>query len=213
MSQTFILDFDDLEFAKPGLEELIKLKEHYPKLKVTCFMTPIPEVILKEAHTPKEYQDWANELKKLDWIEICPHGITHQGPEMLMMEENGKMALVDKKTAKSYLEAVEHTFKQLGLKYKKIWKSPHWQTSPGAYKVLWKRGYKVACDPNEAHPDDAYLYDWSIDTPIPLRPVVKGHGHLTPNNSNYIRRCIRNLVKIPTDAEFLWVSEAIERGL
>jgi len=213
IKQTFICNFDDLECGLPGFEEILKLKEHYPKLKVTLFMTPIPEIFLKKQITEEKYKEWAQELKK-DWIEICPHGLTHQGQEMMFRTNNrGKVVLLDYDTAKLYIEVAEKTFKDLDLPYKKIWKSPHWSTSPEAYKALWKKGYKVACDPNQPHPPDTYLYDWSIDRRIPLRPIVKGHGHLSGNNENHIRRCIKNLLQIPVDAEFLFVSEAIERGL
>ena len=125
MKQTFVLDFDDLMFGWPGVEELLKLKEHYPKLKVSLFMTPVPEMILKNQIDPDKYKEWAQELKK-DWIEICPHGLTHQGQEMMFRtNQRGRVVLLDYDTAKMYIEAAEKTFPELDLPYQKIWKSPH----------------------------------------------------------------------------------------
>jgi len=213
MSQTFILEADDLEFGKGGFEDVLKLKEHYPNLKFTFFMTPIPNILLSGQSTPDKYKEWAEHLKK-DWIEICPHGLTHQGQEFLYrLTQKNKPKLLDYKTAKIYIEAGEGTFAQLDLPYKKIWKSPHWATSPEAYDAIKDKGYEIACDPNQPHPDNAYLYNWSYDQPISYRPVVKGHGHLHGSSPNTIRRCIKNLLEIPTDAEFKFVSEAIKEGL
>ena len=213
MSQTFVCEADDLQFGMPGLEDVLKLKEHYPKLKFTFFMTPIPGILLEQQSTPEKYKEWAKHLKK-DWIEICPHGLTHQGQEFLYRLNNrNKPVILDYETAKIYIKAAEKTFAQLDLPFKKIWKSPHWATSPGAYDAIKDMGYTIACDPNQPYPDGAYLYNWSYDQPVSYRPVVKGHGHLYGNNNNTIRKCISNLMQMPADAEFLTVSEAIERGL
>jgi len=213
MKQTFILDFDDLAFGSPGLEEVMKLKEHYPNLKVTFFTIPVPECILKREVTPAKYKEWAKVLKDMDWIEICPHGFTHQESEFLLDKSGKKIKLLDYETAKLYIQAAEKTFNEIGLPFKKIWKSPYWETSPEAYKAIMNMNYEIACDPNQPHPDGAYLYDWSIDKRIPLRPVVRGHGHLYGNNENNIQKCMENLLDIPTGSEFKFVSEAIKERL
>jgi len=212
MSQIFVLEADDLEFGKSGFEDVLKLKEHYPKLKFTFFMVPIPNILLAQQSSPAKYKEWAKHLKR-DWIEICPHGLTHQGQEFFYrLNRNNKPVLLDYETAKLYIQAAEKTFAQLDLPFKKIWKSPHWATSPEAYDAIKDMGYKIACDPNQPHPDDAYLYNWSFDQPISHRPIVKGHGHINGSSPNVIRRCIKNLLQIPTDATFKFVSEAIKEG-
>jgi hypothetical protein len=213
MSQTFILDADDLEYGLPGLEDVLKLKEHYPKLKFTFFMTPIPGILLANQSTPEKYKEWAKVLKQ-DWIEICPHGLTHQGQEFLYrLNRKNKPVLLDYETAKTYIKAAEKTFNELELPFKKIWKSPHWATSSEAYDAIIDAGYTIACDPNQPYPSNSYLYNWSYDMPVSRRPVVKGHGHLHGNNRNTIRRCISNILEIPTDSEFKFVSEAVKEGL
>jgi len=210
MKKTFVLDFDDLQFAKPGLDMILKLKEHYPNLKVTLFMTPIPEAIINRNSKPIEYRSWANYLKQ-DWIEICPHGLQHCKGEMEYYYDKGKKKNVTFKQANEIIDAAESTFKQLGLPFKKIWKSPYWQTSKGTYKALWDRGYIVAVDPNQDIPKGGqiYLYNWSTEKPVPYYPLIKGHGHLFGPSTNTIHKCMQNLLDIPTDAEFKFISEVI----
>ena len=213
MNQIFVLDADDLEFGKGGFEDVLKLKEHYPKMKFTFFMTPIPNILLANQSSVADYKKWTDYLKQ-DWIEICPHGLTHQGQEFFYrLDQNGNPKLLDYETAKLYIQAAEKTFNELGLPFQKIWKSPHWATSPEAYDAIKDMGYKIACNPFEPHPEDAYLYNWSYDHSISYRPVVKGHGHLNGNSPNVIRKCIKNLLQIPEDATFKFVSEAIKENL
>lgn len=213
--KTIVLDADDLEVGKPGLEHILKLKEHYPGLKFTLFMVPIPQAGVAGNITSAEYKKWAKFLvKNKDWLEICPHGVMHAGHEMKWeVTKSGKQRLVNYETANLYIDAAEHTFKQLNLPFAKIWKSPHWESSPDTLKALWDRGYTVAVDPNQEVPlgGPVYLYNWSFDQPIPDISFLKGHGHMhTPGaNRNALERCMRNLLKMPTDAEFKFISEVL----
>jgi hypothetical protein len=210
---TIILEFDDLEANKPGLDEVIRLKEHYPTLKVTFFMVPIPQSLLAKDLKLVDYRKWSDWVKAQDWIEVCPHGMTHAGFEMKYATNNrGREVLVDYDLANIYLDAVEHTFKELDLPYQKVWKSPHWETSPDALKAIWDRGYVIACDPNQPVPEGGpvYLYDWSIDTPYPKgQEIVKAHGHMYPPSSNAIGYSWRTVLQMPQDAEFKFVSEVL----
>jgi len=210
MKQTFVMEWDDLQFGKPGLDMILKLKEHYPDFKCTLFMTPIPEIILRKKAKPVEYKSWANYLKQ-DWIEICPHGLQHAKGEMEFYYNKGKKKDVTFKDANLMIDAAEHTFKQLNLPFKKIWRSPFWQTSKGAYKALWDKGYTVAVDPNQDIPSGGpiYLYNWSTEKPVPYYPLVKGHGHLYGLSTNTIHKCMDKLLNMPSDAEFKFVSEVI----
>lgn len=211
MSYTIFLDVDDLEIGKQGLEHFLNLKEHYPNLKVTFFMVPIPSTVLQKKTTMAQYKEWARWLKEnSDWIEICPHGMTHSGFEMKYYSERGKEKLVDYETAMLYLDAVEKMFAELELPYQKIWKSPHWETSPEAYRALWDRGYTVAVDKNQPVPNGGpvYIYSWSIDTPFPEgESVVKAHGHMYPPSRNAINLCLDTILTMPTDATFKFLSE------
>lgn len=210
-SKIVTLETHDLELHKPGLDEFIKIREHLPNMKLTFFTVPIAASLVKKIASVEDYQEWADWIKDQDWIEICPHGMTHAQAEMLYLPTR-KEKLVDYKTACDYIEAAEHTFNQLGLPFKKIWASPFWQTSPEAYKALWDKGYTVAVDPNQEIPEGGpvYTYNWSIDTPFPTHlDVVKGHGHMYPPSKNAIQRCMENVLSIPPDYEFKFVSEVL----
>lgn len=217
VKKTFVLDFDDLEIGKPGLDLIFKLKEHYPKLKISLFFVPLAEMVLSRQITTKEYRAWIDELKKLDWVELLPHGVTHQQGEMMVRTtQKGKEVPLDYKNANLYLDVVEHTYKDLGLPLKKIWKSPHWLSSPATCKALWDRGYTIAVDPNQPMPvgGNVYVYNWSVEFKYQSKywdyDVVKGHGHMYGKINNAIHKCLNNLLSIPPDAEFKFVSEVVD---
>ena len=215
MKQTFVLEADDLQFGAPGFEDVLRLKEHYPALKFTFFMIPVPSILLERQAKPDAYREWAKYLKQ-DWIEICPHGFAHQEGEMShYYTRKGNRKEINYKTANLLIDASEKTFKELDLPFKKIWRSPYWETSKEAYRALFDRGYVVAVDPNQPTPEASeggkiYKYNWSYDSSPPPLQLVRGHGHLYGQNKNTIRRCVDNLLRIPEDAEFKFASEVID---
>jgi hypothetical protein len=215
MKPIVTLDFHDLTFGRKGLAEIKELKEHYPNLKVTFFTVPIPNALTEKRVTVEDYHNWADWLRAQDWIEICPHGMTHAPAEMLYMPTKRKK-LVDYQTALDYLKVAEHTFAELDLPYQKIWASPFWQTSPDVYQALWDQGYIVAVDPNQEIPTGGpvYTYNWSIDTPFPSgSTLVKGHGHMFLPSTNAVELCLEQLLEMPADANFKFVSELAKEQL
>lgn len=212
--QEIVMDFDDLECGMRGLEELLMVKEHFPKFRCTCFTIPIPRGFLKKDLKFKDYKAWADELKKFDWIEIAPHGMTHQGHEMKWVEEKDGKQPVTKRDAELFIKVVEKTLRDVGLPFVKVWKSPYWETSLDAYAALKNAGYTVAIDPNQPDPPmaglDTYKYNWSIEKPMPKNKIVKGHGHIN-NSANNLLTNIDKLMNMPTDAEFLTVAEYLKK--
>lgn len=199
-----VVDIDDFG---PGtaLENLLKIKEHYPKFKVTALMIPGNISLFTGDLTMDKYKEWAAIVKEnLDWIEICPHGFGHI---------KGEMLLASKKEAKMLIKAAENMLKYLGLPFTKVWKSPYWQTSEAAYKVLRDMGYTVMVDRNQPRPEikdlKTYFYNWSIDEPMPKGSLIKAHGHFYGTN-NDIALCMPNLFSLPPDTEFLKISEYLE---
>ncbi|MCK9370676.1 DUF2334 domain-containing protein [Candidatus Dojkabacteria bacterium] len=195
-----ILDLDDFSPVRSGLECLQTIKEHFPKFKVTLFTPAANQLLITGKFTKDKYKEWTKIIRSFDWIEICPHGFGHLQKEMDTTKDE----------ATKIIENCEKVFKDIDLPYKKIWKSPFWQTSKDAYEVLRDKGYTVATDPNQPDPKieglKQYQYDWSIEKPIPKQELIKAHGHVdTMDNS--IERCYTNILDLPTDTEFLFISE------
>ncbi len=205
MRKTFILDFDDLSSNTPSINYLFMLKEHYPKLKVTLFTCLLDNLTILSKIRLDKIKEWAKGISRCDWIECCPHGLFHLRKEMES----------DYKGAKKHIKLTESIFKKEGLPFKKIWKSPFWETSDEAYKALMKMGYVVATDPNQSQPAivglRTYQHNWSIEREIPKDITeVRGHGHMyTMENS--VGRCFQNLMRMPEDAGFKFISELYEK--
>jgi len=197
----FILDFDDFSPIRPGFELLKKMKEHYPNFKCTLFTIPFSlKLMTKEVEVDK-FKQWGKLVGEVqDWVEIAPHGFAHT---------KGEWLITDKRKLDLMVRATERIFKELGIKFVKIFKFPHWLGSKEAEEVLKEHGYTLAIDRNNPVVKTdipTYVYNWSIDEPLPDYSIVRGHGHIWETN-NGLDTCFPNLLKIPTDVEFKFVSE------
>lgn len=204
MAKTIVFDCDDFQIGD-ALETLLKIKEHYPKFKITAFTIPFNISLLTGDLPFEKYQEWAKIVAEYDWIEIAPHGFGHIPSEME----------IGKKEAIQLIKASENFLKQLGFKPVKVWKSPFWQTSKEAYEVLRDKKYVVAVDRNQTRPQiknlKTYTFSWSIDEPFPSdEEIIKAHGHFY-GTANDIKANLGNFFTIPADAEFLFVSEYIKK--
>jgi len=204
-----ILDIDDLSPSMPNVDLILKLKEHYPKLKITAFTIPADTRTFNDSRDKEDfskvYDQWAAILKENPWIEIAPHGFFHNAGEMLCDEEKAKQIIL----------AGENLFKHYEIPFVKIFKAPKWQMSPAAYTVLRDMGYMVAIDRNNPIVPitglKTYKYSWSFEEPFPKNEkIVKGHGHMV-GMENAIDFSFTNLLNMPDDAEFLTVSEYMEQ--
>lgn len=226
MKTQIILDFDDFSLTNLPFEHLIPLKEHFPNLKVTLFTIPFDKNVLGRVPMEK-MEEWAELIKKFDWIEIALHGFAHdyaefdvpkKKAESLIRASENMMKGVTIKEKRKYIWfgpdwlSKKKKYLDLNIPYVKVFKAPRWQCSAEAYEVLRDRGYTVAVDRNQPRPNitglPTYVYNWSIEEPFPSDfAVVKAHGHLRANMANDLDRCYQNLLKMPADAEFLTVSE------
>lgn len=203
-----IFDVDDFSNCKPGIEIILKIKEHYPNFKITCFSPSFNDTDAYDKNKiPKQLKKWSKLLEIFDdWIEICPHGLLHTEHEMECSY----------KEATDIIKSCENIFNKLGIKFKKIWKSPYWQTSLDAYKALKDLGYVVAVDKNETVPLidglQYYQYNKCISTPFnETEDIIKAHGHVAGKYINDISLCVDNIMTMPQDAEFLTISEYIKQ--
>jgi len=207
LKKYWVCEADDLGHLLPGLDTLTKIKEMYPKFKFTAFTVPMPkQILIKEnvKHFSEEgYKKWAKVINSFDWLEIAVHGLFHTKKEFTK----------DYDYTMTQIDAIENTFKRIGLNYKKIFKAPYWQYSWWALKALRDRGYIIALDRN--HPlkvpegCKTYYYNWSFEEPAPQEDIIKGHGHMYGGQiENDLDRCFANISgTIPTNSDFLTISE------
>jgi len=206
-SQKIVFDLDDFSIQnKEAFELLRRIKEHYPNMKVSMFTIPLPLAIRKRIIPEKEHEKFMKALPEYDWIEICPHGVSHIEQEGLYPKR--------KKQAKDYIFLSEKLFKRYGVPFQKIFKAPFWQANDLVYDELKRRDYTVAVDRNNVPKGEfkKYIYNWSIDDPhIPDVPIIKAHGHLDVTSSNSIFKAYKNFTQcIESDAEFIFISDYIK---
>ena len=201
VKQTFVLNVDDFGFLLPGLDDMVRMREHYPEMKFTCFTIPLPKEFYYEDNQKhwevEKYKKWTEIVNGYNWIQVALHGFSHTHNEMNSGYDKAYMAI----------EAAENLFNQIGLKFVKLFKAPYWQYSYDAFHALKDKGYVVALDRNNPQPVpkglETYIYNWSFEEPIPKGSLIRGHGHLYGNQvKNVIGDCYRNLCRIPADAEF-----------
>jgi len=204
--QTFILDFDDFIIGRPGFELLQKLKEHYPDFKCTLFTLGFHLGILTRNVKLEKFKKWGQLVKEnQDWIEIAPHGFSHIKGEMLETRKD-RIEII--------IKSIERIFDEFGFNWIKVFKAPYWEISKEAEGVLKDMGYTLAIDRNNPKIQSdipVYVFNWSIHELLPNYPIIKGHGHLAGSN-NGLERCLPNLLKIPPNAQFKFISEYLKNN-
>ncbi len=153
-----------------------------------------------------ERQEVIKRIKdRLDWIELIPHGLTHKPEEFLHIKGDDYETI---------FKAIDHAFKTYDLPYVKGFKAPQWLYKKNLVDYLDKKGWWIATDKNQ--PDlpktkKYYEYNYSIEDEFwkSDKDLLKLHGHISGPSTNNIVDCIGNLLKIPEDSEFKWISEII----
>jgi len=212
-NKTFFLGVHDFGFLLPGLEELLRIKQHYPNFKITCFTIPISKLFFTRENyrsfTKEKYKRWAEIVNSYDWMEIGLHGFSHTYFEMDVPYDEAKLLL----------KATENLLKEVGLKYKKLFVAPYWQYSYDALNALRDEDYIVALDRNcpRSIPEGlkTYIYNWSYEEKLSQEAIVKGHGHIFSSKGvkNAIDDCYQNIInQIPQDAQFGFISELASLG-
>lgn len=199
------LDIDDPSLLNFGWEYWLQLKEHYPSLKLSVFYIPFDP--LSETSQLRLQRDSAvKKLKNnLDWIRLYPHGLTHMPKELVNCDYYTMRDLV--------LPAIDEALTKDGLSYQKGFKAPYWLWSEGVVRALNEAGWWGAIDRNQ--PDmlktqKTYTYNYSIDENFSGETGdLKLHGHLDGRSSNDIEKCYLNLLKMPQEAEFVFIDEFV----
>lgn len=207
-STKFYLDVDDFGFLLPGIDDMLRLKKHWPGFKMTCMTVPLPKEFYfgenAKYFTNEKYKKWAKMVNDLGFIEIGLHGFSHTMGEFDCKYQHAGLQL----------KAAEALFEEVGLRYKKIFRAPYWQYSYDSLMALKDRGYVVCANPENpcAIPPGTkiHAHNWSFERPLPDAKVIKGHGHSsnTERVKNSLATCYENMAKvIPKDAEFGFLSE------
>lgn len=203
--KTVILDFDDGSVLRNRYDLLFTLKEHYPNLKVSLFF--IPYDYETEMGSMSIIRDKRLETLKsmLDWIELIPHGLTHIPNEFYK---------ADKEAMELSIKAIDEVMGKDNLPYVKGFKAPYWLWNKEVVEVLDKHNWFGAIDkmqPDMDKPKRSYVYTHSIEEPFFLSNLDEWrlHGHMTPPSENNFEDCLLNLMRIPHDAQFKFVSEVV----
>jgi len=208
MKKTVVLDLDDFSVLNNRLDLLLRLKESYPKLKVTLFTIPYDIAYEQKVEAKIIREGTLKAIKRnLDWMEIVPHGLVHMPREFEKCDYETMM--------KHVFPAIEEAFSKDGLPYVKGFKAPHWLWNEDVIKALDEKGWWGAVDRKYEGPTTKkfYRFSHSIDEPFSRSSanVLKLHGHITGESKNYIEKCFPNLFNMPTDADFKFASELLEK--
>lgn len=196
------LDIHDFSANRLGFVWLNKLKEVYPTIKFSMFYIPVDQ--LYYGNYSQTDHDEARKLIRQyvndGMMEIIPHGLTHHFGEFQYSTYDDMQVT---------LNAYAEHFKELDIPYVKGFCAPNWLISKEAIKCLDDNGWWLAVDRNQ--PDclkakKNYIYNWDISEPMPYLDTVMGHGHMD-TCANALAPSIPNLIKIPSDAEWKFVSE------
>lgn len=176
-----ILDLDDFCEDNNGLDMLFQLRAKVPNFKVNLFTIP-----------GRCAMGFLNEVRKLDWIDMIPHGFVHDTSREAQNWTYEK--------ASKYLDFAE----DLGMT--KGFKAPGWMISTPTYDALLERGYWVADQAynNDRRPPELRAY--ILDQPW----KVHGHiGHMGGHNANALELIYGDLLKLRSEFKFikdLWPS-------
>lgn len=203
------LDLHDFSVLNNHIDTLLKVKEHYPNFKVSMFTIPFDAVreISTQGRLVREKQ-LSLVKENLDWIQIIPHGLAHIPKEF---------EKCDRWTTKMTLQAIDEAFSKDGLPYERGFCAPYWLWNQEVVDVLNEEGWWGAVDRNQPSmncTNSFYKYSHSLEEPFWLARdvnVMKLHGHMDRPSLNALEDCVLNLLKLPQDAEWHFVTDFLEK--
>lgn len=196
------LDLHDFSVVHNRLLWLLTLKKQFPDFKVSLFTVPKDKPEDWGPYTIRN--EYLDELKKnLDWIQIIPHGLSHERTEFSKKSVEG---------FKQSMKDIEQAFNADGLPYEKGFCAPHWRWSKGVVEALNENGWWGAVDrrqPEMLKPDKFYQYEYCLDEEWPYDKDLKLHGHIfgTPND---LGKNFDKLMALPSDTEWCFVTDFLE---
>jgi predicted deacetylase len=203
--QKVVLDIDDPTIYFVNWDKLMRLKERYPAMKVSFFFVPFDYENEKSLQRTLRTQGLKKLKENLDWIQLIPHGVAHLPQEFLN---------VPAKDLPLVFNAINEFMTDDDLPYEKGFKAPQWLYNQDLVDFLDEKGWWMGVDrnqPNAPRTKKFYEYNYSIDEPFweSKEKVWKLHGHMGGPSFNNIEDCFLNLLKIPLDAEWHFVTDYI----
>ena len=201
------LDLHDWSVLNNRLDLLLKIKDHYPNFKVSLFTIPFD--VAFEGGIQRIYREPALRMIKenLDWMQIIPHGLTHQFREMERCDYNLFRYGV--------MPSIKEAFEKDGLPYEKGFCAPFWLWNKDVVKALDDEGWWGGVDRNQ--PDmlktkKFYTYSHSLEEPFYKSNLdtLKLHGHLDQTSDNDLEECFINILKLPSKTEWHFVTDFLE---
>jgi len=172
----YYIDADDFKEKSNGLDILYQIKAKVPNIKFNLF------TIIGECS-----DNFIAEIKKIDWIDMIPHGWRHETPREC---ENW-----------SYQESLEYLNRIERHGLTKGFKAPGWQISDGMYQALLEKGYWVADQAYNNHRRPKELKVYLLDNPNKI------HCHITETCGNGLLTMKETLTNLK--GEFRFIKEII----
>jgi hypothetical protein len=198
------LSLDDFSGVNCRFEVLFALKDYFKDFKVSLFTVPIDEK-----------KDWGSSVirednleiirNNLDWMQIIPHGLIHDGSEMKNIDYYTFREKI--------LPRIRSMFERDKLPYVKGFKAPHWHWTEGIIRALDEEGWWGAIPRDKVIPCPKiyYQYNYSLDEPFwDSQEDLKLHGHIY-GTKNDVGKCFNNLLKLPKDTEWHFVTDFLSK--
>lgn len=203
------LDLDDSTIFFVNWDKILRLKERYPKMKLSLFHIPFDYQAEKSLLRTMRTQGLKLLKENLDWIQLIPHGVAHLPSEF----QN-----VYKEDLPLVFNAINEFFTDDKLPYEKGFKAPQWLYTQDLVDFLDEKEWWMAVDrnqPNAPRTKRFYEYNYSIEERFweSKEPVWKLHGHMGAPSTNNIEDCFLNLLKIPLDAEWHYATDFINETI
>ena len=196
------LDLHDWSPTHNRLEVLFKLRKVFPSFKVSLFTIPVDK---SENWGPYLIRrDVIDIVKGLDWVQLIPHGLFHEGSEMRKCDYDTFKNTI--------LPSIEGSFEADGLSYEKGFCAPHWLWTDGVVKALNEEGWWGAVDRDKVMPcpDKFYKYNFLLNERFwEESGDLKLHGHVY-GTKNDVGRCFGSLLRLPRDVEWHFVTDFLE---
>jgi len=197
------LDLHDFSMVNNRLDLLHKLHDYFDDFKVSLFTVPLDHEHGWGAYCVRTLV--IEEVKGLDWVQIIPHGLHHTRFEMTKCKHGHFKNTI--------VPAIEAAFRADGLSYERGFCASHWRWTEGVAKALDDLGWWGAIDRDKtmACPKRFYQYNYLLDEPFwEAEGDLKLHGHVY-GTRNDVGLCFDNLLKLPKDTEWCFVTDFLEK--